>query len=448
MNISEILGALNTLKGIDTSNTNDLRTLMADRSLEKAAGDMKAQDLKSGEWIHDHWTEGHMHRAPTREEIKVGHPQEASGGGLDRMIREYSNPAPQWSTVTTPEQLAAYLGDLHSALKSQGSILTDVITGMTSLKSVVVALATAKAIDLKPATATVKADEDEKEDDDEKEEVVEINEKSAKSLLAKAKALVRRLKTLKAEEKEEEKESEEAKALRAEIKATKKAASKVLAKARVAAYAAGSDDLKKSIRVVASKADIEVTQEENDDEEEESEADKAKKSETPAAAVVAAPATTVAPAATAATPATVEAKAKTDDKGNQADKQDPATGNQDDHAAKAVIDNALEGKIGMLQGTVNQLFDVITGKSKVADIVPDIAKSAAVKSFQFGDVLLSIDKARDNGQLNDLEAIACGDVVQRLQDVKDHGAPPALANDRYLKMPANARQWLEQRLAA
>ena len=60
-------------------------------------------------------------KTPGREEIKVGPAQEASGGGAERMIRQYSHPDPQQDIVVQYEHLSSMLGDVGKSMKTMSA---------------------------------------------------------------------------------------------------------------------------------------------------------------------------------------------------------------------------------------------------------------------------------------------------------------------------------------
>jgi hypothetical protein len=63
-------------------------------------------------------------KTPSREEIKVGPAQEASGGGAERMIREYSHPDSQQAVVMQYEKLSGMMGDLSKSMKAMSDAFT------------------------------------------------------------------------------------------------------------------------------------------------------------------------------------------------------------------------------------------------------------------------------------------------------------------------------------
>ena len=412
MKIKDILEALTTLKGADPKL---VEALSADADLAKGMMQTGAEKLRPGELVESHFMEGMTNKAPTKEEIKTGPVQEASGGGAERMTGEYSHPVKQMHGVAeTPMALAEMLGNLNATMKSGFSTLAH---DNATTKALIVALLKADHED--------EADEADEEDEEESE-VVEINAARGKSLIAQASALIRKAKKadkMAEGEKDEEKCSSHKKSA-ANFRAK---AAKLLAKARTCAYAASCDELKKSIRTIAAKADIDVVQEEEEDEEEEADEEQTK----------------AAPPAPAA-----EAKAVTDDKGNQADRMNPKNGNQADAAKSEVtaedLKKCLDG-ISMLQTTVGGMMNVISGKSKVSDLVPDITKAspAAVESLS-----TRIYDAEDAGTLSVSEATAARDILGKLELVKGGTLDASIVKDRIAKTTPNVRALFSNLIAA
>lgn len=332
-------------------------------------------------------TDGQQHAVPTREEIKTGPGQSASGAGAERMIREYSRPAPQAGVTTEAMRLADILEDFGRSMKAMADA--------TKAQQVLLTTLVTKA-----------ADEDAEEDEEEKE-AKSHSKARAETLISRAKKLL-----AKAED-EEEKEDEEdddakSKAHRRAARGFKKRASMLLGKAQVHALAADSDDLKKAIRLTAAKFDIAVKAESDDDEEDDE--DKSEKARQEAADTAKAEAEKK---AKDEAEAAAKAEADKDSKGNQADKQNKENYNQDDSAQKAVnamsaqVEEALKG-LRTLQGNVASLMDTVAGRSrnagadgKPAPVHPDLF--AFVKADPRGAIEKiqgEIEKAVEGGALD------------------------------------------------
>jgi len=361
--------------------------------------------------------EGQLHGSATREQIKTGPGQVASGLGAEGMVREYSAVAAQRGTALYPEPLERMLADFGRSMKSSMEAL---LLSQSNLPAALV-----EALKAKKAKG-----EDEEEEDEEESEVVEINaSKKAKDFLRKARKLAKDLDVLKADM-EDCDTSAERKAARKAIKSLEHDLGAVLGKAQVFAYAASDAELKKSIRLIASKADVEVVQEEEEDEEEEEES-KSKKAAAKAAEEAA--------EATAKAAKEAAEKAKTDDKGHQADRQDPANGNQ--AAAAKTVDNETLSKLekalsGMdtLKMEVRQMMDVISGKSKVADLVPDLSKA---KVADIDSVTDKIEEMEESGQLTPIEACAARDIASLAKAAAEGTMPASRVRERLEKTSSN-----------
>src|SRR6202012_751274 len=200
----------------------------------------------------------------------------------------------------------------------------------------------------------------------------------ARDLIGKARKLIKSAAALTAKAEEmEEGEGEEAKGCRKAAKAKRREAATLLAKARTHAYAGGDAVLKPDIRPLAAKADINVVQEEEEDEEEE-EGD-----------------------AKAHEPAEAKVAAKTDDKGHQADHQDSSNGNQA-AATKSEIQMALDGTKA-LELKLNQLIDVVAGKSRIGSVVPESVIKANMDNLESVDTKIVI--AQEKGNLTGEEVV-------------------------------------------
>ena len=366
MNPKSILNALGILSKAPAS---EVAKILADNGLEKAA-----QSLADVEKVDDRWQDGEQHKPVSREEIHTGPGQSASGNGAERMIAHYSHPAPQDGVTEQALTLARLLAPVVASSKAQTEAIQALIESVKSLTAVT-------------KSETDKEDEkgEDDEEDEEDSEVVEINASKAKSLIAQAKTLLIKAKKAdaKAAMEEEEEEEEEAKACKKKARAFRKQAAVLLGKARTAAFISGSKDLRKSIRDIAAKADINVVQEDEQDEEEEDEEEgEAEKA-----------------------------------KGNQADHANK-DGNQDDVAAKAAlsdiankVDAALKG-FGLLQTDVRGMLDTVAGRSKGTGTVPAFTKSEVAAPTGIPTVS-QIDEMEDSGELDQSEAFAARDIIAK-----------------------------------
>lgn len=404
---------ISLLKGVSDE---DIAKTIADAdALEKA---QHAQTGDGGE-VKDQWQEGQKHSVPSREEIKTGPGQAASGGGAERMTGQYSNPAPQHGVQLDAEKLGKILEDF--AAKSHATLKNELA---------------------RFAALLIKA-KDEDEEDEEESETVEINEK-AKKLFDKAKKLLADAR--KAKEDAEDEDGEARKALRQKARQLRKAAAKTLAKAGLYARAGRSKsaDLRASIKSLLEgdaslKADVEVEQEEEEDEEEESEKSRS-----------------AAPAADNA--AAKGSEAGKDAKGNQADKAN-ADGNQDDASKKAIADvTALKGQVEQalaglttLQGSVHSVLDAIGKAPKATGGAPDTG--ALIKGAETTDldaISAAIEEAQDGGRLDSgaamrarnivmqLDALAKGQIARSVVEASINVAPSAVKSlfDGFFKKAA------------
>jgi hypothetical protein len=432
-----IANALKVLKGADPG---VIASLVDDSALEKAVEALRSQDLEAGEIVTDRWRAGEVHKNPTREELKTGPSEASSGGGAEKMVRDYSRPAGQHGIQLEAEDFQRMLAPVASSVKAQGRALSALIEQMKGHGTFIAAI--------------IKAAEDDEEEEEEDSEVVEINASKAKKLFAKARAQLASIEAIKAEMEDEE-DKEEKKKAKAQIKALRKSAAKLLVKARLHASAAGKAGapLRKSITDLIGgadamlKADVNVVQEDEEDEEDDEE--KAKAATATAATIAAA---VPAVAAAAATPAVAAAagtaeKAVTDTTGNQADRKDPATGNQDD-AAKAQqlttlqeqVKKATDG-LGMLQMTIGQMFDVMRNRSAGTAAMPALAKAdqeaAALSLHQ------QIEEMVGNGQLDQVNEFAAKDILNQLEAANKGQIDSTIVRDRIQKAPTIIRNLFE-----
>lgn len=367
------------------------------------------------------WDRGNFHRVPTSEEIKTGPWQAASGGGAERMISEYSRPAPQRGTTLEAEGLERELGTMRGYMKAQGERMdafAKVVEGLTTVSQAILAKAAADpeaAVDVAGAAdfskrAVAKA---------------EFAFSGARRLLAKAAKLADDL---------DEMEGDARKVAKAQIKTLRGDAARMLVKARDASFAAmiGEQDpaaaVRKSINDllednITLKADVSAFHEKEDDEKKAEKkmkkiAKKAMKAAAEKASRKAAKAeagkSTQLDANEAATKANVET-------GNQADKQEAENGNQA-AAAKAIeVDNikkAVDG-LSMQIMSVQGMLETVTGRA----ITNNVGNSTVelLKSKDPGQLYLAvsrrIDDAEDTGSLQPPQVIKAQDLLSKLSAV-------------------------------
>lgn len=379
LNATKILSLIETgiFKSLD-----DVKKAMTDEVAKaRAAG---TEDVMS---VIDRWLENEMHKVPSKQVIKIGPVQASSGGGVEKMIADYSSPAAQAGIQLQHEQLGEELGSMRGYMKSMGTSILEVITVVKAIGDSVGAL--------------VKAKDDEEEE--EESEVVEV-----KSAITRAATFI----------------AKAAECSEATTSLTGTAKARMLAKAEsyrdkaIAAFksaltiaaALKSEEGRKLVLKAAKKADVEV----NEIEEEESE--EAKKSRLTAEATAKAKADAEAEAAR---------KAAGETGGNQADKSNK-DGNQDDSAAKALaavtalseqmkasnelVQKALAGQ-AVLAGNVQTVMDSLAGKSRPGGERPAFSLA---KADNIAAISTRVQEAMDNGTLDTAGAERARDLVQKL----------------------------------
>lgn len=417
--------ALQVLKS--DGNASDLRTVLADLGILKSLTTTTSVEHDAPP-IPDHWTEGQDGRV-SREKIKVGPEERASGDGATKMIRDYSDPAEQHGITLEAEKISRMLGPVASSMKSMADAVNQQSRGLDVLSQAVLSLV---------KKAAEEEDEEDEEDEENESEVVNIGKcvTRANFLLAKAK---------KAEDMADETMDEEkCNTAKAKAKAFRVKAKVQIRKAMALLKLAGSPpELAKSVRAVAKKADINVVQEEEEEEEdgEEEEEDSAK-SDIVRLTLALAKATD--PLVKAALLDAIEKAKGHDAKGNQRDGKNAATGNQDDGAVKAAIaelNKAVSG-FGMLQANVAQVLNTIGGISRGAGAVPalEISKAASLDVVGADEALAQINALEKGGSLSFSEA-AEGREILRYVGLAKHGVVPAdIVKARLQKVPAGVAE--------
>lgn len=366
--------------------------------------------------VKDGYRAGHKHAVPTKEEIKTGPTFGARGGSPEAMNTEYSRNAAQMGVQEVAERFGDMIGKMTATVKAGFDAQNAKFDTLTEL-----------------LTKKAKDGEEEEEDDEEEEsEVVEINEKSAVKLIATAKKLLAKADEL-MEQSDEATDVATEKSLLKQAKALRKKAGRILGRARSKAYACGvkGKELRKSIRIIAKKADINVVQEEEEEEEEDEESEKSKT-------------------------AKVVPTAKGEDKGNQADKKDEETGNQDDSAKKAApptpsptdpklladveqIKAALAGN-ATLVATVSQLMDLVRGQPQPGG--PRPADFSLLKGDPAQvDVIIQkrIEEAAAGGVLSHLELMSAQNIAGKLDAMRSGAVPEAMVKSMIANAPSNVK---------
>lgn len=417
-----ILAALGIIKNVPKEKlvaiVRDSDTLSA---VEKASAERLVTD------ITDHWREGQTHAVPGAEEIKTGPSERSSGGGAEKMIGDYSRPAPQHGVAMDAQRLEQTLGSLLGYMKSiaetleaQGKIIVPVFAAMQKAK-----------------------EEDEEEEEEEQTEVVNISKKSAATLIARARKLLAKASAID-DEADAATDLVVEKTKQRDARVLRKKAGRLLGKARLLAYAAKAKDIKAEIRTIAASAKADVTVVEEEEEEEEEEAEKARR-----AAEAAAKGT-----GTAAPPAT-----KGESPGNQADKQNKENGNQDDSALKGAladlgvkmkgISDALLG-IGTLQTTVAGLMDVVAGKKDLTSIAAPspIGLMKGNTSGLIDKMIMAVTEAADSGQLDNNGEMRARTLLSRADAVIKGIIPEQQFEDELRNAPHMVQQVFAKARAA
>lgn len=399
--------------------------------------------LTPGQMVESLWEEGQLHRVPGADTLKVGPVQESSGAGAEKMIREYSNPAPQMGIQVQAEELAAHLHAFHGAMKSiagKHDALVDVVTKSSEQIQNLTTVA---------AAILAKAEEHEKEEEKKREEEHdEHHMDKAATYFKKARQLLKKSKAIKVEAKAVTVKAD-AKNLKRVATLLRKAAARYLMRARTEALAGRGTAVDRTfesrkaidaflLKYPALKADMEEMQHEK------KEKDEAKKARQLYKAVKA--------NLKAAAAKAVEGHADAD--GNQADKQDPSNGNQDDSAVKAAtaavadvaakVDNALNG-LGLLKTDVKGLMDTIAGRSitpPVGDVVP-LLKGGATQASTIDKISEQLDAAEENGSLDLAHLIKAQSLLTRLDGVQKGAIAKGVFDAELASAPAKVREFFQ-----
>ena len=189
-------------KGFAALSVAERKEVLADATITAGITDAigKAHEAMAGEveQIEDLWDGGPAQPAPTKrarenmagDSIPTGSGQSASGGGAEKMVREYSDVAPQNAVMTATERLgnAITLKAMRELAKAVEGINTRLDLLTTATGGVFDELAAVKAEVAKAARAAVVKSEDEEADEEARDE--EDKEMSAKSRVKLAKARV------------------------------------------------------------------------------------------------------------------------------------------------------------------------------------------------------------------------------------------------------------------
>lgn len=398
------------MMGFGESDMKDIASMVADAALSLKA--MPGSEHDHAETVTDRWHSGQTHAVPSAEMIKVGPGQSASGGGAEHMVKEYSNPAPQKGLVLEAERLEAELGPMRGYAKSiadkHNSLCTYFDSSFSEVgKSLNMLHEQNKRLTIVAAgllKALEKGEDEKGDDDEEKEEKFEINASKAAETYAKARALLKKSRSIRAQMKANS-DAGHISALKAQAKLYKNAAKAYLSKAMQYASAGKS-------RAVVTRKALEDFFAAN-----------------PALKAEYDPNVSAKELAKAAKKAHAEWKAtlkKADDAGNQADKEDKENGNQDDaakaataaadDAIKSQLDNALKG-LGMLSGDIKSLMDAVAGRPVTPPVAPATPAVAAVAKSgnKYENIDTLIEQYAATGRIDQTSEARARDLVMKLK---------------------------------
>lgn len=296
--------------------------------------------ISKAERVDDHWETVEGDHVATREEVKVGPTQRASGGGAEKMVREYSHPARQSGITMEAEKLARMLAPVASSMKALADGMNLIAASQSAMMEAIKAMSSAA-----PAVA-VKADNEKKVDNEDDDMMKAQAKEACTKSVTRAQLLIKKANAL-ADAADVEMDSMKSATMKSEAAELRVKARAEVTKANALLTLGVTDaELVKSVGEL-SKADM-------DGDKKDKEAREAAESEARKSA-------------------------------NQADKKDEATGNQDDStvkatadltALKAQVDAALNG-ITTLSATVGDVMKHISnGARRSPPGIPAAAKAA------------------------------------------------------------------------
>jgi len=388
-----------------------------------------ADQLEDLTRVEDLWSEGTegRHANPTRAEIKTGRPQEASGAGAERMVREFSHPVPQMGLTESYSEFSRMfrdfgksLDDLTGVAKTQAAqiaALASLVAPQTTPATVTAASPTAKAaaedsvlakaeIKLKKARAELrKADMADDEDKDEREEKKSFLEQAAVALKA-----AKRLLTKAEDEDKSEEDEERAEKARADFAKL----SKALRKAEDDDKKWDEDEAEKALKAAeaikaAAAAAAAPTKKADDDKKEETTEEKA----------LAAKALADAATAKAAADAT-------------AAKGQPVP-----------IDQSVRDQVQVLSTSVKGLMEIVMAGSRTGPM-PTFSKSMPVATM-----MEKVDAAIEDGTLDSpQEIMKAQTLMTHIRAVQDGRMDAAIVDDEIAQAPDNVRTLFQPAQAA
>lgn len=351
--------------------------------------------------IHDDLFMGDTrHTLPSTETIRVGPSQQASGGGAEKMIREYSNVAPQYGITLLYNEFSRKLDTLRKsiltiseAVKAQSAVISHIVKSdeaatQSASSSFSDEVTKAKEIIKKSKSLILKSELYGIESNSTEDAMEDI--RKAEVLLKKAKSLL-----IKAED-EEEKEEKEEKEIEKSLIDVKK-------------FSLRLDKAKSEIMDIV-KAEEEKEKKKKEDEEKEAKAKKAEEEEKEEKAKK----------AEEEKEREAKAKAKGNDKGNQDDGADKE-GMQKDAASKS------EDITSLVKKTVSEFIDTISNTSTSRGI-PDLTK-AQKESFLVAKSA-QIDEAFENGLLSSGEEMTARSILNMLDLAQKGDISPSIVKDR------------------
>lgn len=357
--------------------------------------------------VDDLWTGNEQHRNPTRGEIVTGPVEAASGAGGANMVNQYSNPAPQHGNAELYAQFSRMLAPLSAdmaAVKANAKILTTMVLAMNKAEKDESEdeddfVEKANQLITKARRLVIKAEM--ADEDDEEEDVAESIDKAARAVKS-AKAWL-----MKASEESEGEEDEKVEKAMDALRNMRKRVTK--------AETALRDKIQKAAAIKAK--------------EEEEEKEKREKEEAAKAAAAAA-----------------AAAVKGDDKGNQAASQDPATGNQDDAAAKAAKEAAAkaaakastDNRLDIMSKNLSDVMNLLMTGNRQSGLAvpPDLAK--AVQASE--SIETALEEGQDNGTYSREEVVAGKSILSGLDAVRKGRIDKSIVSAQIVKAPAAIRQ--------
>lgn len=418
-NANWIAGLYNHL-GISPDAARKALAVYEENQLGKSMAEHSQTDEHT-ERVTDLWNQGEFHRNPSREQIKVGPAEAASGGGAERMVKDYSHPAPQMGVTEQNDRFAAELGAMRGYMKSMADghngLAKDFTKFCSDVHGVIGTLAEQNKR-LVTVTGGLLAKAEESEEKEEDKEKAKACATDASLSFGKAQKLFAKAKKAREAAKADGIAEGISKSLKDQARLLRQAGLRQLAKAQTQATAGqgyASETMKAITALVeakpALKADMDAI--EHKEEKEEEKAKKMKKAMKKALK-----------AAKKAAAGGEGDAVKSDAKGNQADKQDPATGNQDDAAAKAIealttkmasVDDALSG-VAMLKTDIAGLIDIVRGKPTNAKIEPLVTVKADVNTVN--TIATKIETMIDNEELDQMQEHRARDILSKMEGVQ------------------------------